>query len=144
MNRREVLLGGLSFAATALVTKAQAAEMKHEHHHNMMGNSALSAATADCIQKSQVCLSHTIMLMGAGDKDMAACAQSVNEVLAICSALQSLANQESEFLPKLAALAVAACKKCEDECAKHKEHEVCKACGESCAACAKECKKIAA
>lgn len=142
MNRREVLLGGLSLAGAALVTKVQAAEMKHDHH--MAGTSALTLATADCIQKSQVCLSHTIMLMGAGDKDMAACAQSVNEVLAICTSLQSLANQESEFLPKIAALAAAACKKCEDECAKHQDHAVCKACGDSCAACAKECKKIAA
>lgn len=142
MNRREVLLSGLSLAGAALVTKVQAAEMKHGHH--TAGSSTLTLATADCIQKSQVCLSHTIMLMGAGDKDMAACAQSVNEVLAICSSLQSLANQESEFLPKIAALAAAACKKCEDECAKHQDHAVCKACGDSCAACAKECKKIAA
>jgi hypothetical protein len=67
----------------------------------MIGNSALPAATTDCIQNGQVCLSHTIMLMGADDKEMAACAQSVNEVLAICHSLQSLATQKSGVAKKV-------------------------------------------
>lgn len=75
---------------------------------------------------------------------MAGCAQSVNQMLALCSALQQLANQNSKQLPKLASMAMDACRQCEDECKKHADkHEVCKACGESCAACYKECKKIA-
>lgn len=142
MNRRELLLGGLSIAGAALAAKVQAAE--HHHHHQHTHADTLSAATADCIQKGQVCLNHTLELLGQGQKDMANCARSVNEMLAVCGALQALANQNSAHLPKLAALAYDVCKQCEDACAKHPEHEVCKACGESCAACAKECKKIAA
>ncbi|MCX7190429.1 MAG: four-helix bundle copper-binding protein [Methylotenera sp.] len=150
MNRREVLLRGVALAGAAFVGRAQATEMKmdHTHHHDMAAmsaNAGLVSAAADCIQKGQVCLNHCLFLLGQGDKDMAACAKSVNQMLALCGALQQLANQESTYLPKLASLAMDACKKCEDECKKHaKKHEACKACGESCAACAKECKKIAA
>ncbi len=144
MNRREALLSGAALAAAAFVGHAQAAEMEH-HHHAAMVNAGLVAAAVDCIQKGQVCLSHCLQLLGQGDKEMAACAKSVNQMLALCGALQSLANQESAYLPQLAKIAMDACNQCEDECKKHADkHEACKACGESCNACAKECKKIAA
>jgi Cys-rich four helix bundle protein (predicted Tat secretion target) len=147
MNRREVLLSSAALAGAALVGRAQAAEKEnaHEHHHHdMSANAALISAAADCVQKGQVCLNHCLYLLGQGDKDMAACAKSVNQILALCGTLQQLANQESTYLPKLAAIAMDACKQCEDECKKHADkHEACKACGESCAACYKECKKIA-
>ena len=144
MNRREMLLGATALAGAAIVGRAQAAEMDH-NHHNMSANTGLIAAAADCIQKGQVCLNHCLDLLGQGDREMASCAKSVNQMLALCGALQQLANQESAYLPKLAALAMEACNKCEDECKKHADkHDACKACGESCAACAKECKKIAA
>lgn len=147
MNRREVLLGGVALASAAIIGRAQAEEIKmdHEHHHyNMSANSGLISAAADCIQKGQVCINHCLYLLGQGDKDMAACAKSVSQMLAICGALQSLANQESTYLPELAAIARDACDACEDECKKHSDkHEACKACRESCAACAKECRKIA-
>lgn len=148
MNRREVLLGSVALAGAAFMGRAQAAEMKMNHNHHdmtaMSANAGLVATAADCIQKGQVCLNHCLFLLGQGDKEMAACAKSVNQMLSLCGALQQLANQESTYLPKLATLAMDACKKCEDECKKHaKKHEACKACGESCVACAKECKKIA-
>jgi Cys-rich four helix bundle protein (predicted Tat secretion target) len=146
MNRREVLLGGVALAGAAFVGRTQAAEMEHEHHHHdMSANAALISAVADCVQKGQVCLNHCLYLLGQGDKDMASCAKSVNQILSLCSALQELANQESIYLPRLASVAMDACKQCEDECKKHADkHEACKACGESCVACYKECKKIAA
>lgn len=148
MNRRELLLGGMALAGATILGQAQAAEhehMMHEHHHASPGNAALAASAADCIQKGQACLSHCLVLLGQGEKDMARCAQSVNQMLALCGALQQLANQNSKLLPKLAALAMDACNQCEEACKKHADkHEECKVCGESCAACAKECKKIAA
>ncbi len=148
MNRREALLSGIALAGAAVVGHAQAAEMEHDHehhHHDMSINAGLISAAADCIQKGQVCLNHCLYLLGQGDKEMAACAKSVNQMLALCGSLQALANQESAYLPKLAAIAMDVCNQCEDECKKHaSKHDACKACGESCAACAKECKKIAA
>jgi len=143
MNRREILLGGVALAGAAVVGRSQATEKEH-HHHGTTANAGLISAAADCIQKGQVCLNHCLYLLGQGDKDMAACAKSVNQMLALCASLQALANQESAYLPKLATIAMDACNKCEDECKKHSnKHEACKACGESCVACAKECKKIA-
>ena len=148
MNRREALLSGMALASAAIVGRVQAEEMKmdHEHHHHdMSANAGLIASVSDCIQKGQVCINHCLYLLGQGDKDMATCAKSVSQMLAICGSLQALANQESSYLPKLAAIARDVCEACEDECKKHADkHEACKACGESCAACAKECRKIAA
>jgi Cys-rich four helix bundle protein (predicted Tat secretion target) len=146
MNRRELLLGGLAMAGTALAGRAVAAEHNHEvmaQHHHDAPYAALALATSDCLQKGQACLSHCLVLLGQGDKDMAACAQSVNQMMALCGALQQLANQNSKQLVRVAAIAMDVCKQCEDECKKHADdHEVCKACAESCAACYKECKKI--
>ncbi len=145
MNRRELLLGGMALAGAAMVGNAQAEEHHHEHHHAAPGNAALAASAADCLQKGQVCLNHCLELLGQGEKEMASCARSVNQMLALCGALQQLANQNSTQLAKLASIAMDACKQCEDECKKHaNKHETCKACAESCAACAKECEKIAA
>ncbi len=74
---------------------------------------------------------------------MASCAQNVNQMLTLCGALQPLANQNSKQLPKLAALAMDACNLCAEECKKHDKHAQYKARGESRAACAKECIKLA-
>lgn len=145
MNRRELLLSGVALASAAIVGKVQAAD-GHEHHHQHGGavNTGLTAATSDCIQKGQVCLSHCLTLLGQGDKEMAACAQSVNQMLAVCGALQQLASQESSYLKSQAKIAMDICKECEDECKKHADkHDTCKACMEGCRACYKECKKIA-
>ncbi len=142
MNRREALMSGVALAGAAIVGRVQAAEMSHEHHH-MAANAGLVSAAADCIQKGQVCLNHCLDLLGKGDKEMASCAKSVNQMLVICGSLQALANQESVYLSKLAAIAKDACDACEKECKKHADkHEACKACGESCVACAKECAKL--
>ncbi|MDD2915916.1 MAG: four-helix bundle copper-binding protein [Gallionella sp.] len=148
MNRRELLLGSLAMAGAAVVGSARAAEHKHdmsEHHHDASSaNLAVAAAASDCLQKGEVCLNHCLDLWATGEKDMASCAKSVNQVLALCGSLQQLANQNSKHLAKLAKVAMVACKECEDECKKFDKHAACKACGESCAACYKECQKIAA
>ncbi len=145
MNRRELLLGGMALAGAAMAGSVQASEHDHHgHHHDVAPNAALAAAAADCVQKGEVCLNHCLELLGQGEKEMASCARSVNETMALCAALQQLANQNSAQLKKLAAIALEACQKCEEECKKHDKHGSCKACGESCAACAKECRKLAA
>jgi len=146
MNRRDMFLGGMAAVGTSWLSHAQAAEApKDHHHHMMMANDSLTSAAADCIQKGQACLSHCLMMLGDGDKTMAGCSKSVNQMLAMCTALQQLANQQSPLLPKFATLAMEACKQCEDECKKHADkHQVCKDCAESCAACYKQCKAIAA
>jgi Cys-rich four helix bundle protein (predicted Tat secretion target) len=137
-------------AATATAGKAFAAEHEHDHMMNMTHdhkttrNEKLIASAADCVLKANICLQHCLVLLGQGDKDMAACAKSSSQVAAICTALQQLASAESKSLPQLAKVAMDICKDCEDECKKTDKHPECKACGEACAACYKECKAIAA
>ncbi len=148
MDRREVLTGGALLAAAAMANTVFAAEeAMHEHHHHDMPLPAasLAASASDCLQKGQVCIDHCLILLGDGDKAMAACAQSVTQMLAICTTLQRLANANSKYLPQMAKLAKEVCKDCEAECKKHADkHKQCKDCQESCAACAKECEKFAA
>jgi Cys-rich four helix bundle protein (predicted Tat secretion target) len=151
MNRRELLLGAAAMAAAAATGRAFAAEhnhdhmnMAHEHHAMSSRNDRLIAAAADCALKANICQQHCLVLLGQGDKEMAACAQSSSQVSAICAALQQLASAESRHLPKLARAAMDVCKECEEECKKTEKHAECKACKEACAVCYEECKKIAA
>jgi Cys-rich four helix bundle protein (predicted Tat secretion target) len=143
MNRRELMA---TAGSIALVTLAGAAAAEHDHHH-MHGqqNQALVESASDCIVKGQICISHCLDLLAEGDKDMAACAKSVNQMLALCNALVSLGTQQSKYLPAVSKVALEACEACEKECRKHeKKHEQCKACADSCAACIKQCKALAA
>jgi Cys-rich four helix bundle protein (predicted Tat secretion target) len=150
MERRDVLKTVAATVAGAISASALAAQHDHGHdHHDHAGmakrNAALIAASADCLKTGEACLAHCLYLLGNGDKEMAACAQSVNELLASCNALMKLAGQDSRYVPALAKVAGEICASCEKECRKHeKHHEECKACAESCAACLKECKKVAA
>ena len=148
MERRDVLKTVAATVAGAISASALAADHDHAHHnHPAMAkrNAALIAASADCLKTGEACLAHCLYLLGNGDKEMAACAQSVNELLASCNALMKLAGQDSRYVPALAKVAGEICANCEKECRKHeKHHEECKACAESCAACLKECRKVAA
>lgn len=146
MNRRELLLGAAAMAAAATTGRVFAAESSmHEHHHEMsMRNTGLIEAASDCVLKAQICLQHCLVLLGQGDKSMAACAKSATQVEAMCGALQKMAAAEAKNLPQLAKLAMDVCKACEEECKKTEKHPECKACMEACTACYKECQKIAA
>lgn len=152
MNRREMLknaAAGVMLAAAGAVL----AEEKMEHHHHadhdhMHGGEKyqkLIDAAADSIKKGQICLQHCIDALSQGDKELGKCAMVVNDMLAACVAVQQLASYNSPHLPKMAKVASAICRDCEDECRKfEKKHEVCKASAEACAACYKECDKISA
>lgn len=148
MNRREMILGAAAMAAVATAGRTFAAEhdhmAMHDHHAMSSRNDKLIAAAADCALKANICLQHCLVLLGQGDKSMAACAQSSSQAAAICAALQQLASAESKHLPQLAKVAMDICKECEEECKKTEKHPECKACKEACAACYEECRKIAA
>jgi Cys-rich four helix bundle protein (predicted Tat secretion target) len=147
MNRRDLMSGATATVVAALSAAAMAEEATtHQHHH--MGHSpyqGLIDTSSDCLVKGQACVAHCLVLLGDGDKEMAACAQSVSQILELCGALQGLAIQQSSYVPALAKIALDACQACEKECRKHEnKHAECKACAESCANCAKECKAVAA
>jgi len=143
MDRRELMQGAGAIVVAALGSAALAAEHDHHEHHGAGGNQSLIAATGNCVEKGELCLAHCLVLLGDGDKEMAACAKSVNQMLAVCSALQKLASQSSKQAPALAKVALESCAECEKECKKHEDmHAECKACAEACAACGKECKAL--
>ena len=139
-----------AFAASALAAESGGHDHHdhggHEHMHGDAGKlQPLIQAAADCAQKGDQCLAHCLVLLGNGDKEMAACAKSVNQTIAICRALETLAGQGSKYAASLAKVALDACKECEDECRKHeKKHAECKACADACAACLKQCKALSA
>ena len=142
MDRREMLGSVGALALAALAVDAVAAD--HDHHNHGGKYQGLIGTSGDCVRTGEACLSHCLDLLGKGDKEMAACAKSVNDLLAVCGALQRLATTESPLLPKYARLAGEFCEGCEKECRKHeKKHSQCKDCAEACAACLKECRKIA-
>jgi Cys-rich four helix bundle protein (predicted Tat secretion target) len=156
MQRREVLKTVAGAMAVAMATSAMAATQEHEHHHDHDHDhdhgtvdgklyAGLIDSSSDCLKTGEACVAHCLVLLGEGDKEMAACAQSVSELLASCSALMKLASQGSKFTPAMARVVADVCADCETECRKHEnKHDQCKACADSCAACLKECKALAA
>jgi Cys-rich four helix bundle protein (predicted Tat secretion target) len=139
-----MLLGTAAVALAAAGNMAFAEGHDHQHMHHGMKNQGLIDATFYCVQKGQACIRHCLELLGQGDKEMAACAISVNQMLAVCTSLGQLAGYESKHLAKMAKVAMDVCRECEDECRKHaKKHQECADCADACAACLKECKQIA-
>ena len=154
MDRRS-FIGSTAVASLAsLPLAAAAAEHNHSAHAHGKHAAAPSApnlyagalaAAGECITHAEVCLNHCLNLLGEGDQSMAACSKAVNQMLALCGALQSLAAQNSALTPALAKVCAKACKECADACKEHAAHHAeCKACHESCLACIKECEKITA
>jgi Cys-rich four helix bundle protein (predicted Tat secretion target) len=146
MDRREAL-GTLVAASVAALGAGSAIAEEHAHHHHHAGlkYQALADSAQNCLATGEACLNHCFELLGQGDKEMAACAKSVNQMTAMVETLRKLAIAESRFLPRYAALCAEVCEDCEKECRKHEnKHAECKACANACAACLKECKAISA
>lgn len=152
MNRRSLFAGSSAALLSTLVASAWAQNAAHDHskhdHAHMHGGGAyqdLIEATSDCVVKGQACLAHCLVLLSEGEKEMAACAKSVEQLLAVCGALQNLASHNAPLVKSMAKVALEACQLCEKECRKHeRKHAECKACAQSCAECVKECKALAA
>lgn len=144
MDRREALTAFAAVAAATAAVTARAGQHDH-HHHGGLKRQALVDSAQGCLSAGEACLAHCLVLLGDGDKEMAACSKSVNQMMAMVETLRKLAVTDSKYLPRYAKLCAEACDDCEKECRKHdKKHAECKACGDACATCAKECKKVAA
>jgi Cys-rich four helix bundle protein (predicted Tat secretion target) len=156
MNRRDVLDLGLSAGllsigvAAAAESPAAGTQDMHEMskmHSHLAADSQyadLIAATSRCITTGDSCLSHCLTLLGQGDKDLAACAKTVRDTIAACTALQQLAASGSSHVKALATVVSAICADCETECRKHERHPVCKECEKACHDCKTLCDKVAA
>lgn len=142
MNRRQMLHGAGAIALAGITAQAIAANPATAPA--AATSSGLAQSTGDCVRTGQACLAHCIDMLGQGDTDMAECARSVNQLIALCAALQSLATQDSAYTAKLAKVTMQACSECKKECDKFLQHTVCKACADACADCYRHCEQIAA
>lgn len=96
-------------------------------------NAAFAAAAADCVEKGDACLQHCIASLSKGDTMMAECAAAVNDMLAVCRGMGTLALSGSKHLPAAAKLCHDICTDCAAACEPHVgHHDTCKACHEAC------------
>ena len=151
ISRQNFLKGGAGIIAGAMTLPLMAQDhsghenMHHEHMKLSAVNVAIANAAADCVTKSELCLSHCIMLVKMKDTSLAECMEKVAQTIAVCQGLGAMASYNSEHLKKYAMACVDVCKSCQKECEKHaKKHEECKDCAESCKKCIDACSKLAA
>ena len=133
ISRREILLGLGAAATAAYAGAAVSAAPGHDHSKHTAQLPDLLSATNVCLDKGQRCIAHCLVSFQEGDVELAKCASKVHEMQAICGAFSYLLASNSDYIKEYAAVCTQACKDCEDECMKHKEHIECKACGEACA-----------
>jgi Cys-rich four helix bundle protein (predicted Tat secretion target) len=149
MNRRELVRvavgttvahGLVTVLSCAAQTAAQdPAAPAHGGHGNPPSTGAsealLQVATkaSHCVVVGEACLEHCIRLLSSGDTMLAGCAKQVQQMLAVCRSMSSLAAMGSEYAGEMAALCKKACEACASECEKHAGHHAeCKACFEAC------------
>jgi Cys-rich four helix bundle protein (predicted Tat secretion target) len=143
IGRRNLLLSAGAVVAAG-VTGAALAEAADEPagkaggtHHGL-----LDAARA-CVADGQACVAHCLEMFKSGDTSLAACAQSVAQMLPACSAVAQLASLNATRLGEFATACRDICDDCEKECRKHADkHAVCKACADSCAQFVAEAKQL--
>ena len=94
MNRRQ-FIGGTAAISLAAATTLANAHGNHDHgSHSHAAHSANNAyeaarkAAGHCVSAGQVCLTHCITLLSKGDTSMKDCAAAVNQMLALCGAMQ--------------------------------------------------------
>lgn len=103
-----------------------------------------SVAALRCAVLGETCLEHCIRSLSSGSTMMAECAKSVQQMIALCRAVASLAAMGSPFAKEVAAVCARACAECRSVCEKHAGHHVeCKECAESCAECETLCLALA-
>jgi len=140
---RRTLLQGAALLATGL---AASRSMAAEHDHAAMtGHMALVEAALHCKRDGLACMQHLQALLVMGDTSLADCLGGVNDMLAICEPLITMASYHSPNLPALAAVAGKISEECEAVCRTHAaDHVQCATLADSCAACARECRAVAA
>ena len=134
ISRREMLLGMGAAAAMAYAGNAMSAMAGHDHSKHTAQLPDLLAATNDCVDKGQRCITHCLVSFKEGDVQLADCAAKAHEMEAICRAFSYLLAANSSYIKAYASVCEQVCNDCEKECLKHKEHIECKACAEACSA----------
>ena len=131
-----VVAAGVAGAALAEAAEEPTAKAGDPHQ------GVLDAARG-CVADGQACLAHCLGMFRNGDTSLAACAQSVAQMLPACTAVAQLTSLNATRLGEFATACRDICDDCEKECRKHADkHAVCKACADSCAKFVAEAKRL--
>jgi Cys-rich four helix bundle protein (predicted Tat secretion target) len=143
MTRRDLLVRGGGAMMVAGLPPAAALAAGEHAGHGTGPHQALVSSARDCVAEGEACLAHCLALFATGDTSLAACAKSVSEMMAACSAVADLATLGSKRLGQFLGPCIDVCTDCEQECRKHADkHAVCKACADDCARFIAEAKKV--
>jgi Cys-rich four helix bundle protein (predicted Tat secretion target) len=143
IGRRNLLLSAGAVVAAGMTNAALAGAADEPAAPSKGGHQALIDAARECSSTGQACLAHCLAMFKGGDTSLAACAQSVSEMIPACSAVAELATLGAVRLGEFATACRAVCEDCEKECRKHADtHAVCKACADSCARFVNEAKLL--
>ena len=115
-TRRDLLKGAV-VASAAMASGTVFGSSNHHHHSN--SNTELVDTALDCIKTGQACLDHCFELFKQGDNSVAECADTVNEMLAMCTALTQMASSQSKHLAEVAKVCAAVCRDCKKACRIH-------------------------
>jgi Cys-rich four helix bundle protein (predicted Tat secretion target) len=143
LERRKLLIGAGAAVSLASAGTAWGASTHEDHARMADQKQGIIDASLNCVKRSQACLNHCFDLFKSGDTSLAECADIVQEMSIMCTALSQLAATHSRHLKSFAKVCIEVGKNCEDECRKHEtKHALCKACAEACVNCIEECNKI--
>ncbi len=142
IGRRELITGAAALAVGVAAKAAAAAPQRgHEHHKKSESAEIVDAAHA-CVSTGEACMDHCLTEFRKGNAELGNCATAVQEMLATCRGLSTLASHGSDHLARYAYACIDICRSCEDECSKHAdEHPPCRDCADACAKCIDECQK---
>jgi len=140
MNRRELLIGTSAMLTAMFAHSAFASS--HQHDHNSGGRYGnIIDSGFNCLNKAKRCIQHC--LENFGDPSLKDCANSVQDMYAVCSTMTQLAASDSPYLKDYLNICIKVCNDCEAACRVHENiHVACKECADACARCRKECEKV--
>ncbi len=145
LDRRQVLGGVAALATSVAASQAMAAPKHSQSHHGEKEHESLVGAAHSCVSKGEACMDHCLAEFRAGNSELAECAAAVQQMLATCRGLGTLAAHNSKHLARYASACIDICRSCEEECRKHAdEHPACRECADACEECIGMCEKIAA
>jgi Cys-rich four helix bundle protein (predicted Tat secretion target) len=136
LPRREFLLatGAVALGATQAV---HAAGKGHQHRGGAYSDLAQEAH--HCVRMGEACLSHCIVDLQSGSLELVECILRVEELIAVCGAMATVAALDSEHVLAMVAVTKDVCITCEEECRKFADkHETCGDCADACLDCSKD------
>ncbi len=99
----------------------------------------LIKAVQSCIESGQLCQARCLVRLGEGEKAMAACTQTVTEMIALSQALAGIAAASAPSLRALAGISRDVCQRCQRACLVHaKDEPSCRECATACGAALRE------